>query len=230
MNSTRHLGFTLIELLIALALISLITLLLFSGLRMGARAWEAVDAAAERTDAVRLAHDFLTRTVTQARLTTVTLEDKTVLVFGGDRERLEFAAPLAEHVGTAGLYVLRLTLEVHDQQTALILTRWLLHPEIVGGSDAVPAWQPLSAAAAPALAQLPTELDTAAGAFGRTPLLEKVAHFEISYYGSVEGETEPAWREDWLEQPRLPLLLRIRLTSPAQTWPDLVINLPRQPI
>ncbi|NEX17237.1 MAG: general secretion pathway protein GspJ, partial [Halochromatium sp.] len=38
----RGRGFTLVELLIALSLIGIITLLLFSGLRLGSRSWEAV--------------------------------------------------------------------------------------------------------------------------------------------------------------------------------------------
>ncbi|MBK1641828.1 general secretion pathway protein GspJ [Chromatium okenii] len=220
-------GFTLVELLIALALISLITLLLFSGLRLGSRAWEAVDAAAERTTAVRLAHGFLTRTLSQLRVTTVTLETTAVTVFAGDHDRLEFAAPLSEHVGSGGLYVLRLTLETHAGTPMLLVTRWLLHPEILHGTDDVPAWEPLSADAAPDLAQLPIEMDAADGAFGRTPLLATVDTFQLSYYGIADGETEPAWRDDWLEQPHLPLLLRIRLTSPTQAWPELVIALPR---
>lgn len=225
MNPNHQHGFTLVELLIALALISLITLLLFSGLRLGARTWEAVDAAAERTDALRLAHGFLTRTLTQARSTTVTLEEKTVLVFGGDSKALEFVAPLSEHVGTAGLYALRLTLEEHDHKQALMLTRWLLHPEVLAGSDAVPAWQPLTADSASALAQLPLERDAAAGAFGRTPVLDAVESFALSYYGLVADDIEPTWHEEWFEQPQLPLLLRIHLTSPTQTWPDLIISL-----
>ena len=48
-------GFTLIELIIALALIALITLLLFSGLRLGARAWDGVDALSERHAELRTA-------------------------------------------------------------------------------------------------------------------------------------------------------------------------------
>ncbi|MBK1694766.1 general secretion pathway protein GspJ [Chromatium weissei] len=225
----RHHGFTLVELLIALALISLITLLLFSGLRLGSRAWEAVDSTAEHTGELRLAQSFLLRVFSQAQLATVTLEEKVVTVFGGDSTHLEFAAPLSEHVGIAGRYALRLTLEKQSKSQALILTRWLLHSEILNGNDDVPAWKPLDKDATFALAQLPIEMDAAGGAFGRTPLLERVETFELAYYGSIEGETEPSWHDDWFDQLRLPLLLRIRLTTAFQSWPDLVIALPRQP-
>ena len=40
-------GFTLVELLIAFVLVALISLLLFSGLRLGLRSWGGVEAAAE---------------------------------------------------------------------------------------------------------------------------------------------------------------------------------------
>ena len=107
----RAAGFTLIELLIALAMVGLITLLLFSGLRIGSRTWEALDAAAARTDDLRFTSGFLSRTLAQARAATVVYDGEMLPVFAGDAERLELAAPLSEHVGVPGLYILRLTLE-----------------------------------------------------------------------------------------------------------------------
>jgi len=59
-------GFTLVELLIALSLIGLITLLLFSGLRLGTRAWEGVETTADRTAELRVARNFLERALVQA--------------------------------------------------------------------------------------------------------------------------------------------------------------------
>ncbi len=218
-------GFTLIELLIALAMISLITLLLFSGLRLGSRAWEGVDAAAERIGAVRLAHDFLERALTQARSATVVFDGGVIPIFAGESERLEFAAPLSEHVGVPGLYILRLTLEGSGDRRELVLSRWLMHPEVLEGGDEIPAWEPLKDDAEMALKSVPLDTDAAAGAFGRTLLLEGVDAFEIRYFGALEGDTEPDWHEDWLEQNALPILVRIHLTTTEQSWPDLIVAL-----
>jgi general secretion pathway protein J len=219
-------GFTLIELLIALAMIALITLLMFSGLRLGSRAWEGVDAAGERVGRVRLAHGFLARTLAQARPAVTFVDGGAVNVFAGDAERLELAAPLSEYVGLPGIYVLRLTLEGRGDDLSLVLTRWLMHPEVLAGMDDVPAWEPLLEDAGMALDSVPVGTDLADGAFGRTLLLEDVNELEIAYFGLAEGEDEPDWHEEWTEQPRLPLLVRIRLTTLDQAWPDLIVSLP----
>jgi general secretion pathway protein J len=181
-------GFTLVELLIALAMVSLITLLLFSGLRLGSRSWEAVDASSERTGAMRLSNEFLERTLNQIRPTTLVFDGETVSVFAGDEERLEFAAPLSEHVGVPGVYVLRLGLAGTGKRRDLVLTRWLMHPEILEGKDDIPVWEPIKEDTEMSLDSMPPDSDAAGGAFGRTLLLEDVEELEISYYGTPTGE------------------------------------------
>jgi general secretion pathway protein J len=215
-------GFTLVELVIALALIGLISLLLFSGLRLGTRAWEGVEAAAERTAEPRVARNFLERMLTQARPAQITFDAQEILVFGGDAENLELVAPLSEHVGTPGLYILRLSLEGERQ---LVLTRWLLHSDVLAGEDGIPEWEPFDGAGGVAVTGALDE-DLAAGAYGSTLLLDGVEELEIAYFGIVEGEQDPDWHEEWLEQPRMPQAIRVHLTTPEQTWPDMLIRLP----
>ncbi len=222
----RARGFTLVELLIALAMVSLITLMLFSGLRLGSRAWEGVDAVSERISEVRVARDFLMTTLSQTRSTNLTIDGQLVSVFAGDHERLELAAPLSERVGVPGLYILRLGLEANGDDESLVLTRWLIHPEVLEGSGDIPAWEPLeSDSAVPQWAAI-EDMDTAAGAFGRTLLLDRVADFEIAYYGTLDGEVDPSWSDQWLGQSTMPRLLRVRLGTPAQAWPDLIVTIP----
>jgi general secretion pathway protein J len=221
-------GFTLIELLIALAIVSLITLMLFSGLQLGSRAWEGVDAISEQVSEVRVAQDFLLWMLTQARPTTLTLDGEVVSVFAGDSERLELAAPLSEHVGVPGLYVLRLGLAPIGDGQGLVLTHWLAHPEVLQGSNGIPPWEPLDEDSGLFVEDEDWSRDTdaAAGAFGRTVLLEPVGELAIAYFGMADGDLEPDWHEEWLGQSTLPALLRIHLSTPAQTWPDLVVKLP----
>ena len=219
-------GFTLIELLIALAIVSLITPMLFSGLSLGSRAWEGVDAVSERVSEVRVARDFLMSTLSQTRATTLTLDAEMISVFAGDSERLEFVAPLSSQVGVPGLYILRLELVPIDQDVSLVLTRWLVHPEVLEGTDEIPTWEPLEADSGFALDSTPLDMDAAAGAFGRTLLLDRVAEFQIAYFGTADGEIEPDWREEWVGQSTMPTLLQIRMATPAQSWPDLVVSLP----
>ncbi|SDX15159.1 prepilin-type N-terminal cleavage/methylation domain-containing protein [Thiocapsa roseopersicina] len=219
-------GFTLIELLIALAIVSLITLMLFSGLSLGSRAWEGVDAVSERVSEVRVARDFLMSTLSQARATTLTLDAEMISVFAGDSERLEFVAPLSTQVGVPGLYILRLELVPIDQDVSLVLTRWLVHPEVLEGTDEIPTWEPLEADSGSTLDSTPLDMDAAAGAFGRTLLLDRVAEFQIAYFGTADGEIEPDWHEEWIGQSTMPTLLQIRMATPAQSWPALLVSLP----
>lgn len=222
-------GFTLIELLIALAMVALITLLLFSGLRIGSRTWERLDATAQRTDDLRLAFGFLSRTLVQARAATALYDGEIVPVFAGDAERLELAAPLSEHVGVPGIYILRLTVEGRGDSRELLLTRWLMHPDLLEGQGDIPEWEPLAEISGAGVDSLPLDADAAGGAFGRTLLLEGVQRMEISYFGVIDGDLDPDWHEEWLEQQGLPMLVRIHIETVDQQWPDLIVALPRLP-
>ncbi len=235
-------GFTLIELIIALALVALITLLLFSGLRLGGRAWDGVDAVAERNAELRSARGFLDRTLAQSRDLLVNIDGLPRQLFAGGSDSLEFAAPLSEHVGIPGLYVLRLGLEGRGEASRLVLTRWLLHPDVLAGDAEVPEWNPLDPGS-PGVSQGPAqEQDLAAGAYGQTVLLEGVSEFQLAYFWAQGGPVvavgggsdrwngevrEGEWNEQWIDQPHPPTLIRVRLTSLRQDWPDSVIALPR---
>jgi len=227
-RSPRHpvRGFTLVELLIALVLISVITVLMFSGLRLGSRAWEGVETVSDRVNDVRVARNFIERTLRQARPASVVFDGEQWPIFAGDTEGLELAAPLSEHVGIPGLYILRLVLEPAGEHDRLVLVRWLLHPEVLAGGDDYPPWEPLLESGATLADAGPLDRDIAAGAYGRTVLLPQVETFELAYFGVPEGETEPEWLEEWAYQRRLPHKVRMALSTPRQDWPDAVLALP----
>ena len=90
------------------------------------------------------------------------------------------------------------------------------------------------------------------GAFGQTALLEDVGVFELAYFGVAEeaglsesasgqsvqrnqraqvggevNEAEGQWYQEWTKQPHPPKLIRVRLTSRRQDWPDNVVRLPQ---
>lgn len=219
-------GFTLVELLIAMALIALITLLLFSGLSLGSRAWEGVEEVAERNAEQRIARTLLARLLPQARPIGVRLEDGEHFLFAGEPERVEFVAPLLQRVGVPGLYLLRLSLAERSEGRALMLTWWLVHPEVLAGSAEFPAWEPLPEAdtAAEAWAE-PDPDDAAAGAYGTTLLLDEVEAFEIGYFGLLPGEEHGEWLEEWVDWPRLPQRVRIQVSTATRSWPELLVNL-----
>lgn len=227
-------GFTLVELLIAFVMLALISLLLFSGLRVGIRAWGGVEAAAEINTELRLTRDFLRRILSQARPVTLMVEAEPYLVFAGDGQQLEFVAPLSGQVGIPGLYLLRLGLENTGLGSTLVLRRWLLNPEVLAGGREVPAWQPLGNG--PSFTGVMEDQDVAAGAYGISLLLEGIEEFEISYFGIPEGddptlniEAEPEWQAQWQNPTVLPLAVRIHLTKAQRVWPDFIVELSRLP-
>lgn len=231
----RAAGFTLVELLIAFSLIALISLLLFSGLRLGMRAWEGVDRTAEQTAELRVARNFLERALAQARPVSITLDDEPVLVFSGDAQDLELVAPLSEYVGIPGLYILRLGLE-DGESPRLMLTRWLLHPDVLEGTAEIPEWTPYDGGIGSSVSGT-EDKDIAAGAFGTTVLAEGVDELAIEYFGPdddaelvVEDELPNGnWQDEWIERHTLPLAVRIRLTTTSRSWPDMLVRLPQTP-
>jgi len=222
----RHRGFTLVELLIALVLLAIILFLLFSGLRLGSRAWEGVDTVSERVSDLRVARNFIERMLRQTRPVALMVDGAAMPVFAGEPNRVELVAPLSEHVGIPGLYVLRLGLEDAGDGQRLVLIRWLLHPEVLDGGDDWPEWEPMVEDSGIGDDSSPFDRDMAAGAYGRTVLLPRVDRFELAYFGTAEGAAEPEWREEWLDQPRLPVRVRLDLTTPVQSWPAGLVSLP----
>ncbi len=218
-------GFTLVELLIALVLVAIILVLLFSGLRLGSRAWEGVDTVSERVSDQRVAHNFIARTIGQTRDVSLVFDGLERPVFAGEAQRLEWVAPLSEHVGIPGLYVLRLELEDAGEHPRLVLTRWLLHPDVLEGGDDHPGWVPLDESSTLAADTGPLDRDVAGGVYGRTVLLPQVEDFQLAYFGVAEGEQDPDWLDTWVAQPRPPLLVRLALSTPAQSWPAMDLTL-----
>jgi general secretion pathway protein J len=239
-------------LIIALALVALITVLLFSGLRLGSRAWDGVDTVAERNAELRSARGFLDLALMQARDLVLRYEEQDRQVFAGNADSLEFVAPLSEHVGVPGLYVVRLGIEGRGEDSRLVLTRWLLHPEVLAGNADTPEWAPLDSDSHGVSGDFAEDRDLIAGAYGQTVLLEGVGEFQLAYFGIAEegdldraatpalakppppnqagrdGEVpEGTWHEQWVDQPHPPTLIRIHLTSRRQDWPDSVIRLPQ---
>ena len=210
----RARGFTLIELIIALALIALITLLLFSacawgpGPGTGWMPWRSV------TPSCAVPAPSRSGPAAVADLT-LRLEDQDHQVFAGNGESLEFAAPLSEYVGVPGLYILRLGLDGRGKNRRLVLTRWLLHPDVLQGEGGTGMEAP-----GPGIARIsgaPAEdKDLAAGAFGQTVLLEGVEDFELAYFGvaeEIDGLTPAAGAELSLASPRRPRTRTASLAS-----------------
>jgi general secretion pathway protein J len=204
--------------------------MLFSALTLASRSWEAINNATERSADLRIARQLIERSVRQLQRVDIDVDDSllTLPAIAGDQEHVDWVASLSSYLGMPGLYLLRLTLEVVDNRTELVLYRWLAHPDVLLGGDDWPAWNPLDDLSTARMTASSHEDSIDSGGFGRTVLVSEVERFEISYFGRRSGESEETWSDEWLDQPNVPAALRIELTTPALSWAPLFIRVPGQ--
>lgn len=196
-------GFTLLELLIALSLMGLVLVMVYSALWLGIRSWDAGDARATQLNDIRLVQGFLRRNLKQSRTVFRIDEDaQRVVVFEGGAEHITFVAPLLDHLGLGGLYLIELDMmEVEDVGQLRI------------------RWQPYR----------PDSLDdnrVHEDDSEATLLLSEVENVQWSYFGVEEDDNEPAWHERWVNSQQRPRLVNLRLRWRGEPWPDLVVALP----
>ena len=147
------------------------------------------------------------------------------VAFSGGRNGLEFVGTMPKRLGPGGAYVLRIEAPKSGNRRDLVLRRWLYHPEVLEGLEAVPPWTPLY--------EQVGEPDPLAeddrwdeSLYGEHLLIEDIEALEIDYYGIIEGRTDPEWHEEWNESATVPILVRLRVSKDQGDWPPLVAALP----
>ena len=195
-------GFTLVELLVVVALLGLISVALFGGIRFGARSWEAGHARLEEVNDVEVAQSVLRRLLGRSREVALfdANRDREAVSFAGRRDEVYFAAPLPAHRGIGGAYAYALRVEHGRDADRLVLAWRLQRPETPPSAD--------------------QEFED------ETVLLSDIADLSLDYFGAPDGDRSPDWRDDWDGSGGLPQLVRIRVDFPdddGRYWPPLTI-------
>lgn len=193
----RARGFTLVEMLIGMTLVGFILTLLFAGLNLGTRSWEAGEQRIATSSRQAVVVDFLRRTLEQAYPLRWTVENEERLAFAGDAESVRLVGPVPIREGA--LVNQLVVLELADGETGHdLVMRWAL-PDL-----REPGFEPAEAA---------------------TPkvLIKGIKRLTFAYFGTESEMEEATWHDRWVEQKDPPQLIRLQLVMEnGEAWPDIV--------
>lgn len=195
-------GFTLLELLISITLLGFILVLLFGGLRLGVRSWDAVQQRVDNLNSVRSVESFLRREVEKTYPYRWKSSTGPRVAFLGERNKISFVAQLPGRIGSGGVYVVSLELEQNANGRRLLWRHLPLSAQMQDFSQL---------AQAPEIVLAGTELSA-------------VEDIWLTYFGSEGDNVAPVWGDRWDSPSRLPLLIRIQVKfANGAEWPDFVV-------
>ncbi|GAB4126183.1 MAG: type II secretion system protein J [Rhodothalassiaceae bacterium] len=200
----RESGFTLIELIVALTVIGILAVGLFSALRLAARGYESGEARAVALNDRSAVRAFLRGRIETAELAFIPAgANAQSPAFVGLPDRLRFVAPMPPEVGMGGLYLF--TLATGDYPGGVLLD-----------------WQ---------LVRDRELIDIEDGRQRPRPLTPEGTELRLRYFGippALEAETsEPFWSEEWENGSKLPLLIEMRFIEAdgSESMPPLTVAL-----
>ncbi|MFZ3043398.1 MAG: prepilin-type N-terminal cleavage/methylation domain-containing protein [Thiobacillus sp.] len=196
----RSQGFTLLELLIGMTLVGFILSLLFAGLNLGTRSWEAGEQRMVTSSRQAVVVDFIRRAIEQTYPLRWRVGEEDRLAFAGEAESLRFVGTVAMHDGASGNHLIALDLVDGETGRDLVM-RWQL-PD-----PGAPGFEPIEQAEPKVL-------------------IKAVKEMALAYFGAQSETEDPAWHDQWLDQKTPPELIRLQLTMEnGETWPDIVAAL-----
>ena len=191
---SRHRGFTLVEVVVAMALLSLVMLVLGSSIRSMVASAQRIDSRTALTDEMRVAASFLREIIGRSEAQKIE-PPGTGLLFSGASDELSWIGVMPPRFGAGGRSFFRLKVEtVSDGSTGLVLRfqpwRW--------DQKVLPDW---------------SKGDSRV-------LLRNVTNFVVAYGG--EG-MQLNWLPTWpAESTTLPPRVRMQLVTAGSQWPPLV--------
>lgn len=199
----RAAGFTLVEVVLAMTLLGIMMLLLYSGLTFAMRSWDAAETAGTRATDQRIGATFLRRELGEAF--PMRWKEPTMLQFAfeGKARTLRFVSARPAGIQLGGLSLVGLAVEEDgDRRRNLVMRRAMPDDEAKG-------FGPLDATD-----EKPTLLFTG------------VRDVAFAYFGAQNDFSEPEWKDEWPWPGRMPLMVRVRVTLADGTpLPEMLVKL-----
>ena len=198
----RSAGFTLIELVVAMTILGVMMLLLYSGLTFGLRSWDAGDAVGRASADRRIGEAFLRREL--GELFPMRFKDaaKLRVAFEGKRDTLRFVSSRPAGVSQGGLSLVAVDVagDARSGQRHLVMRRAM--PD-----DAAENFDPVENAET-------------------TILLTGVDSVTFSYFGAENDFTDPKWLDEWTFDTRIPQMIRVQVKRLDGTeMPEMVVRI-----
>ncbi len=192
-------GFTLIEVLIALTLLSIMVVLLFTSLKICADSWERGEKKITAVNEMAVVYHFFQQHLALTKpLMSPSLLDEKRFSFQGTASSLQFVSAFPASAAKPGLQLYTVESIEEEEDTVLKVT---LVPYGLGVEGE----------------ELPKEEVT---------LIKNVTDFKLMYFGADEIYTDSVWTEDWTDKRVLPSLVKISIgLKNGIFWPDMIIAL-----
>ena len=192
-------GFTLIEVLIAMTLLSIMMVLLFTSLKICANSWEKGESKITDVNEIAVVYNFFQRDLSGAKplWNDFSAEEKT-FSFQGSAQSLQFVSAFPASAGRSGLQLFSLNLQEEDNDQIIKVTLTPFAPVAEGAE-----WRK-----------------------EEVTLIKHVSDFTLAYFGSEDAVSEGIWTEEWLGKEALPRLVKINIKLENESyWPEMIIDL-----
>ncbi len=201
-------GFTLIEVLIAMTLLSIMMVLLFTSLKICANSWEKGESKITDVNEIAVVYNFFQRDLSGAKplWNDFSAEEKT-FSFQGSVQSLQFVSAFPASSGRSGLQLFSLYLLEEDNDQVIKVTLTPFTPVAEGAE-----WRK-----------------------EEVTLIKHVSDFTLAYFGSDggmgesgsnDGVSESSWKEEWLNKDALPRLVKVNIKlDNGGYWPEMIIDL-----
>ena len=192
-------GFTLIEVLIALTLLSIMVVLLFTSLKICADSWEKGETKITAVNEIAVVYNFFQHHLATAKpLFNTSATGEKSFSFQGNSQSMQFVSAFPASAGKLGLQLFSVSLLEEDNDQFINVA---LVPFINLAEDENPSKEEVT-------------------------LIKHVNEFKLSYFGSEDGMTEGSWNEEWVNKTVLPSLIKINITlANGYFWPEMIFDL-----